>query len=164
MSLIGLSGAPIFAGGDFATFEGTVCAAIGSGRKAALHIHRTLTGEDLFPKPAEPVAAPEMVTMHLFNRIPSEAGVMLPPGERRHSFMEVRQGLVDAPDYRQAAAEAQRCFSCGVCNQCDRCIEFCPEGTVLRDGEGYRFDYGYCKGCGICASQCPRGVIYMSEL
>ncbi len=164
VSLIGLSGAPIFAGGDFATYEGTVSAAIGSGRKAAMHIHRTLSGEDLFPRPAEPVATPEVITMHLFSHAPREDSVMLPPGERRHGFMEVRLGLLDAPDRHPAVDEAQRCFSCGVCNQCDNCIDYCPEGIVLRDGDGYRFDYGYCKGCGICASQCPRGVIYMSEL
>jgi 2-oxoacid:acceptor oxidoreductase gamma subunit (pyruvate/2-ketoisovalerate family) len=163
-ALLGLSGAPIFAGGDFATYEGTVCAAIGSGRKGAWHVHRTLAGEDLFPAPAEPEAAPEVITMHLFNRAPREESAMLPSGERRHSFMEVRLGLLDTPDRRPAVTEALRCFSCGVCNRCDRCIDYCPEGIVLRNGDGYRVDYGYCKGCGICASECPRGVIYMSEL
>jgi Pyruvate/2-oxoacid:ferredoxin oxidoreductase delta subunit len=78
--------------------------------------------------------------------------------------MEVRLGLMDTPDRRSAVTEAGRCFSCGVCNQCDNCLDYCPEGIVLRDGDTYRFDSGYCKGCGICASQCPRGVIYMSEL
>lgn len=163
-NLLGLSGAPIFAGGDFATYEGTVSGAIGSGRKGALHIHRTLSGEDLFPAPADPVAAPEVITTHLFSRSPREEGAMLPPAERRHSFMEVRLGLMDTPDRRLAVTEAGRCFSCGVCNQCDNCLDYCPEGIVLRDGDTYRFDSGYCKGCGICASQCPRGVIFMSEL
>ncbi len=162
--LLGLSGAPIFAGGDFATNEGTVADAIGSGRRGAWHIHRTLTDEDLFPAPKEPVATPEVITMHLFGRAPSHHSVMLPAADRRHTFKEVRLGLADGPDRHPAVAEAQRCFSCGVCNECDRCIDYCPEGIVLRDGDGYRFDYGYCKGCGICSSQCPRGVIYMSEL
>lgn len=89
---------------------------------------------------------------------------MLPVSERRHSFTEVRLGLLDSPDHHPAVAEAGRCFSCGVCNNCDHCVSYCPEGIVVRDGDGYRFDYGYCKGCGICATQCPRGVIYMSEL
>ncbi|MFQ5591366.1 MAG: 2-oxoacid:acceptor oxidoreductase family protein [Phycisphaerae bacterium] len=162
--LVGLSGSPIFAGGDFASSEGTVTAAIGSGRKAALHIHRTLTGEDLFPPEAEPVATPEEIVMHLFTRSPRHRGVTVPALERRRTFTEVRQGYRDSPAYRPAQAEARRCFSCGVCNSCDRCVEFCPEGIVLRDGDGYRFDYGYCKGCGICSTQCPRGIIYMSQL
>ncbi len=162
--LLGLSGAPMFAGGDFATNEGTVTAAIGSGRKAAWHLHRTLTGENLFPPPAEPIAEPDAVTMHLFKRSPSEQSAMISPVERRRTFTEVRRGMIDSPDHHPALIEANRCFSCGVCNQCDACIDYCPEGIVFRNGDGYRFDYGYCKGCGVCASQCPRGVIYMSEL
>lgn len=162
--LLGLSAAPIFAGGDFATNEGTVTAAIGSGRKAALHIHRTLSGEDLFPPETEPVAAPTDITMHIFGHKPGERVAILPMEERRTTFHEVRLGLIDTPDHRTAMAEAQRCFSCGVCNHCDRCTTYCPEGVLVRDGDGYRFDYGYCKGCGICATQCPRGVVYMSEL
>jgi len=163
-ALLGLSGGPIFAGGDFATNEGTVTAAIGSGRKAALHVHRTLSGENLFPPPAGPVAEPDVIRMHLFTHARGEHGAMIAPADRRRTFAEVRLGLIDEPAHRPAATEAQRCFSCGVCNACDRCVEYCPEGIVLRDGDAYRFDYGYCKGCGICASQCPRGVIYMAEL
>lgn len=162
--LLGLSGGPLFAGGDFATNEGTVTAAIGSGKKAAWHIHRTLTGEDLFPPEAEPMAAPDAITMHVFAHTPREEVGMINPLDRRRSFTEVRVGYRDAPDYHPAVAEAQRCFSCGVCNSCDRCKQYCPEGVLLRDGDGYRFDYGYCKGCGVCATACPRGVIFMSEL
>ncbi len=164
--LVGLTAAPVFSGGDFATNEGTVTAAIGNARMAAYHIHRTLTGEDLFPPPAEQVAGPELIHMHIFNHVPREQPVVLPPEVRRTSFEEVRAGLVDEPGHEAAVAEAQRCFSCGVCNECDRCLEYCPEGILLRDsgGDSYRFDFDFCKGCGVCASQCPRGVIYMAEL
>ncbi|MFQ5494296.1 MAG: 2-oxoacid:acceptor oxidoreductase family protein [Phycisphaerae bacterium] len=163
-SLLGLSGAPLFAGGDFATNEGTVAAAIGSGRKAAWHIHRTVTGEDLFPPPAEPVATPDQITMHVFAHHPPEEVGIVEPADRRRTFTEVRTGFSDRADHRPAVEEAGRCFSCGVCNTCDWCLEYCPEGILLRDGDGYRFDYGYCKGCGVCATACPRGVIFMSEL
>lgn len=163
-SLLGLTGAPVFAGGDFAVNEGTVAAAISSGRKAAWHIHRTLTDEDLFPAPAAPVATPEAITMHVFSHAPRERGETIAPNQRRRSFAEVRHGLVDNVDDHPAVDEAKRCFSCGVCNTCDRCVSFCPEGVLFREGDEYRFDFDYCKGCGSCASQCPRGVIYMSEL
>ena len=43
--LLGLLETPVFAIGDLATREGTVAAAIGSGRRAALHIHEALSGE-----------------------------------------------------------------------------------------------------------------------
>ena len=162
--LLGLSAAPIFAGGDFATSDGTVTAAIGSGRRGAMHIHNTLTGENLFPPKQEPLAEPDVISTHIFTRAPKQESVMLEPDRRRRTFDEVRMGLIDVPDNRTAIQEAARCFSCGVCNQCDRCVDYCPEGIVLRDGDSYDFDYSYCKGCGICATQCPRGVIFMSEL
>ncbi|MBK9127605.1 MAG: 2-oxoacid:acceptor oxidoreductase family protein [Phycisphaerales bacterium] len=163
--LAGLTGAPIFAGGDFATNDGTVTAAIGSGRRAALHIHRTLTGEDLFDHAEHVVAGPEAMTMHVFDRRPPLRGDHVAPPARVHSFTEVRLGLHDEPGRPAAALEAGRCLSCGVCNECDRCLSYCPEGVMVHRGNGeYRFDYDYCKGCGICASQCPRGVVYMAEL
>ncbi|MEK6677512.1 MAG: 2-oxoacid:acceptor oxidoreductase family protein [Planctomycetota bacterium] len=163
-ALVGLTGSPVFAGGDFATSEGTVAAAIGSGRRAAWHIHRTLTGDDLFPPLPEPIAGPEVIINHVFPHAPAAHGMVLPPGERRRSFAEVRIGFSDGFEKTVARSEAQRCFSCGMCNECDRCMEHCPEGILVRDGKGYRFDYDYCKGCGLCAAQCPRGVIYMAEL
>ena len=80
--------------------------------------------------------------------------------------MEVRRGLVDIRGHDAAVGEAERCFSCGVCNECDRCLQYCPEGVLLRDpgADKYSFDYEFCKGCGVCATQCPRGVIFMSEV
>ncbi len=163
--LAGLTGCPVFAGGDFATNEGTVTAAIGSGRRAALHVHKTLTGEDLFPPEPPEVASTEHVRLHIFEHQPREQSVTLPPEVRRRSFTEVRQGLIDEPGHPTATLEAERCLSCGVCNECDRCLSYCPEGIMRFRGDGeYEFDYEYCKGCGICASQCPRGVVYMAEL
>jgi Pyruvate/2-oxoacid:ferredoxin oxidoreductase delta subunit len=170
--MLGLSGAPIIAGGDLATNDGTVAGAIGSGHRAALLMHRTLSGEDLPPAPLplprdhEVVAGPQHVHSQLFAHAPRHDGPELPARARRRSFEEVRQGFAYSadPDLAVAVAEAQRCFSCGVCNSCDRCVDHCPEGILRRDLTGYRFDYDYCKGCGVCASECPRGVIYMAEL
>lgn len=162
--LLGLTGSAVLAGGDFATNEGTVAAAIGSGRRAALHIHRQLSGEDLQPPARAPVAGPDQILMQVFEHIPQQHGAELPASIRTHSFIEVRRGFDDDGLGEQAALEAARCFSCGVCNSCDRCVTHCPEGILRRDRDGYHFDYDYCKGCGVCATECPRGVIYMTEL
>lgn len=162
--LLGLTGAPVFAGGDFATNEGTVAAAIGSGRRAALHIHRTLAGEDLLSAERAPVAGPDQILLHVFEHVPQRHGGELPPSVRTRGFVEVRRGFAEGGDSAAASIEAARCFSCGVCNSCDRCVEHCPEGILRRDRDGYHFDYDYCKGCGVCATECPRGVIYMAEL
>ncbi|MEK6797651.1 MAG: FAD-dependent oxidoreductase [Planctomycetota bacterium] len=163
--LLGLTSAPVFACGDFASNDGTVAAAIGGGRRSGWHVHRTLTGEDLFPPPEAPLAGPDAVITHLFSHRPRSEGDTLPASLRRRSFVEVRRGFAAGTE-RLAASEAKRCFSCGVCNECDRCVDHCPEGIMVRNGDGcgYHFDENYCKGCGVCAAECPRGVIFMAEL
>jgi len=164
-ALLGLSGAPFFVGGDFATNEGTVAAAIGCGNRAAKHIHRTLSGEDLFPPADEPVANSDAIKFNRFEHQTCEAVDTLNPASRQCTFDEVHLGFHAGPNGEGAVTEALRCLSCGVCNHCDRCLEYCPEGILCRDEqEGYVFDLEYCKGCGICKTACPRGVIYMTGL
>ena len=70
-------------------------------------------------------------------------------------FTEVNIGL-DGDKLRE---EMERCFSCGVCDDCDNCFVFCPDVAISRKDGVYTIDYDYCKGCLICAQECPRGVI-----
>ncbi len=171
----------VFAGGDVATGLGTVTAAIGSGKRAALAIGRFLRGEPQpeYPPLPENVRAfprpvlPEVVTFEELNtaylrREPRPEARLRPAGERLHDWAEVRQGL----ELETAVAEGRRCFSCGTCNRCDNCLNFCPDISVRRRGDWhaghptypyYEFDYDYCKGCGVCASECPRHAITMEE-
>lgn len=162
--LIGLTGAPIFAGGDLASNEGTVAAAIGSGRKAAWQVHRSLTGENLFPQDPAPVVPPTTIRFTAFQKYAQARGRHLEPARRISSFDEVRVGLDDSSDHDTAVRESQRCFTCGACTGCDICRANCPEGVLTRRGAEYAFDYDYCKGCGLCAFECPRGVIVMEQL
>jgi 2-oxoacid:acceptor oxidoreductase delta subunit (pyruvate/2-ketoisovalerate family) len=64
-----------------------------------------------------------------------------------------------------AIREADRCFNCGICNQCDNCYMFCPDIAVIRekDGELRRINYDYCKGCGLCVVECPRNAMTLRE-
>jgi NADPH-dependent glutamate synthase beta subunit-like oxidoreductase/Pyruvate/2-oxoacid:ferredoxin oxidoreductase delta subunit len=165
-TLLGLSGAPFFLGGDFATNAGTVSAAIGCGIRAARHIHKTLSDEDLFPPDPDPTASTDDIKFQRFEHLPDEPVNTLDPELRRACFDEVHLGFAAGPNGDRAVHEAQRCLSCGVCNQCDRCLEYCPEGILNRsaDGKSYEFDLEYCKGCGVCMTACPRGAIYMTEL
>jgi 2-oxoacid:acceptor oxidoreductase gamma subunit (pyruvate/2-ketoisovalerate family) len=156
--IVGIAGAPLFIGGDLGRSEGTVAAAIGSGRRAALHIHRTLSGQDLLTSDEPRVATINDIHTRTFGHAPRHRGRAIARPLREHTFAEVHGGIDDA------AAEAQRCFSCGVCNSCDRCVTYCPEGVLTTDGDSYTFNYDYCKGCGVCASECPRGVIVMAEI
>jgi len=166
--LLGLLETPVFAIGDLATGDGTVAGAIGSGRRSAVHIHGVLSGEHVhITEHAEAqrdvdiwfdeVISADAMKLHLFERQPVTEGDSLGAAERRSTFDEVHMGL-------ENAAEAGRCLSCGVCNECDACCTYCPEGVLKRVGDRLEFDYSYCKGCGICVAECPRNVIFMSHL
>lgn len=166
--LLGLLETPVYAVGDLATNDGTVAAAIGSGRRAALHIHQTLTGEVVITGEQsrvrsdvdewhDEVIKAEALRMHLFERHPADESDALDPVARRATFDEIHHGLTEA-------SEAKRCLSCGVCNECDICVTYCPEGVLKRVGHDLVFDYAYCKGCGICVTECPRNVVFMSHL
>jgi len=63
---------------------------------------------------------------------------------------------------KAAIKEAERCFNCGICNDCDNCWLFCPEVAIGR-GEKRVIDLDYCKGCGICMTECPRNAIVLEE-
>ena len=61
------------------------------------------------------------------------------------------------------SSEADRCFSCGVCNYCDNCWIYCPDVAIARHEDEYEFLYDYCKGCLVCAFECPRNAISIRE-
>lgn len=147
--------APVYPAGDLLTNEGTVTAAIGCGRDMALMLHERFSGERLYhEKPAEEtVVRADGIRMHHFSIQRPHTQAELPVDQRR-SFDEVHQEL-------EGIEEAKRCLSCGVCNGCDRCVTYCPDGVLRRENGRVVFDYEYCKGCGVCVSECSRAVIYM---
>jgi NADPH-dependent glutamate synthase beta subunit-like oxidoreductase len=149
-------GALVYAAGDLLTNEGTVTAAIGCGKDMALLLHEKFSGEILYtePPPVESVVRADRIRLQHFDRTHPQHENVLPFAERNHSFKEVRQGL-------DSAEEAKRCLSCGVCNACDRCVTYCPDGVLQREGDDLVFNYEYCKGCGVCVAECSRAVIYM---
>ena len=159
-----LDGSLVFAGGDLAAGEGTVTAAIGSGRAAAARIQAALGGTESEQPTLPEFARPDVVILNRFPRSPQRKCTTLPAAERRTSFAEVRLGLLDEQADDAIDAEAERCLSCGTCTDCGTCVAYCPEGVLRADGPRcLAFDYDYCKGCGLCATQCPRGAIVMES-
>jgi 2-oxoacid:acceptor oxidoreductase delta subunit (pyruvate/2-ketoisovalerate family) len=146
----------IFAGGDavYGTPE-RVADAIASGRRAAIAIDFFLRGKEPEPSPPLPEVSFKELNLAYFTHRPR---VKVPPISldlRLHSFAEVWGGL----DKDEVRNEAERCFSCGTCNECDNCWLYCPEMAVKKKDGEYEIDYDFCKGCGICANECPRRVI-----
>ncbi|MBA4395903.1 MAG: hypothetical protein C0394_00715 [Syntrophus sp. (in: bacteria)] len=81
--------------------------------------------------------------------------------ERSRSFEEIDLKI----SAQLAMKEAERCFNCGLCNQCDNCYIYCPDSSVIReaDHQGRHIDYDYCKGCGLCVVECPRNAMSLGE-
>ncbi|MCL5284376.1 MAG: FAD-dependent oxidoreductase [Nitrospirae bacterium] len=152
----------IFAGGDAAPGGGLVSQAVGSGHRGARMIDAMLRKKE-FPVAAPPSPIPfSGLNMAYFDHRSAYRPEELSP-EVRTGFSEIeRTAPLDL--IRQ---EADRCFSCGHCLECDNCWTLCPDGAVLRTAGisalpvPYVFDYDYCKGCGLCVRECPSGHIRM---
>jgi len=175
----------IFAGGDLTSIQRTVAHAIGSGKKAAIAIDAFLKGKNTeeviiqnlvgegpslsifgYLHPGERLRNPHVVAfeelnMDYFEPAKRQGEVKSPVKERIKGFKEVSSTLSEGV----ALDEAERCFSCGTCNECENCYVFCPDGSVLKKEElfSHEVDYDYCKGCGICFTECPRGAISLKE-
>ncbi|MFN4218238.1 MAG: NAD(P)-binding protein [Candidatus Bipolaricaulia bacterium] len=152
-----LERAGIFIGGDAQTGPSTVAQAMRSGKEASHAIKSFLRGERK-PKPTHLEEALR-INFSYFVHKPRVPTPQLPIAERIVNFAETKRPL----DAHQALSEAQRCFSCGVCNNCDNCWVFCPDAAIARVNGTYTVNYDFCKGCGVCAEECPRSVISLVE-
>jgi len=153
-----VDGMQIFSGGDAVTGAGRVVDAIASGKRAARAIDKCLRGKEVEEEPVKELAPLEDINTAYF---PRQSVVRMPElsgGERTSSFSEIHLGI----SVEEGIKEATRCFSCGVCKECDNCLYFCPDICVAVMDGNYEFDYDYCKGCGICSHECPAGVIRMA--
>ena len=183
--------AGIYAGGDIIDQPHTVVHAVASGKRAVLAMDcERGRGEDWDETVARigigdggalsfsaymgwdrdyPVALSrrkvvrtENIVYDYFQKVSAVRVTAQAPQQRIRSFEPFHQTFTED----QAQAEAVRCFHCGRCIECDNCLIFCPEISVLlseRAGGRYQVDYDYCKGCGICAVECPRQAITMVE-
>ena len=175
----------IFAGGDLASNQRTVAHAIGSGKKAALAIDCYLKGKDT-EEAIRQILIGDGPSISIFRHLHPEERPMNPhvvtfeelnmdyfePSKRRRES----KGLVKArikgfgevtSTFTESIAleEAERCFSCGTCNECENCYIFCPDASILKRDEilAHQVDYDFCKGCGICFIECPRRAISLEE-
>jgi formate dehydrogenase beta subunit len=159
-----LSGHPgIFAGGDARGHGGSVSAAVGDGRRAAIAIDAYIAGKSApAAEQHTPIPIADLNLSYFDHSQRVEARIVAPP--ERTADAEIEKAISHAGlDH-----EAHRCFSCGECMSCDNCWTLCPDNSVLKargeDGRWrYVFDYDHCKGCGICAHECPVGYIAMRD-
>ena len=181
------SNVKFFAGGDAAGGSAFVADAIAGGKMGALAISCFLGSKDVeaqfkayqlgisrayslqhFIQQAEVdsenlkrVVAYDQINTLFFSRQPRIVPQAANPRTRKASFSEV----VDGIDPANMEEEIARCFNCGTCIDCENCMDFCPDISILRDAKSgnYDFDSDYCKGCGMCSVACPRNIIDMEK-
>lgn len=67
------------------------------------------------------------------------------------------QGIFDKPLYIRF--DATLCAHSRASRQgCNRCLNVCPTGAILPDGDTVKIDPDVCAGCGACAAVCPSGA------
>lgn len=148
-----------FAGGDIVTGAASVVEAIAAGRKSAEKIDRVFRGIDDPVEEEYEEFGIEKINTDYFPKLKQNSQPRILPGKARKDFSEIMNGYNE--DLIQK--EAERCFSCGVCNYCDNCWIFCPDTAIIRREDEYEINYDYCKGCLVCVQECPRNVFVIEE-
>ncbi len=182
--------ARIFAGGDIIDTPRTVAHAVASGKKAAIVMDCDRKGVDFAEvldeiaigdgpaisfskymgwKPLNPVRQnsravvdSEKIEYDYFDKAPQLKERSRPADVRKCCFEAYSSTFTED----NVQHEAARCMHCGRCTECDNCLIFCPDVSILVKGNGlfgYSIDYDYCKGCGICFTECPRHAITMID-
>jgi len=172
----------VFAGGDIVTGPASIIQAVGAGRRAAVSIHRYLTGQDM---KAEREEVEETTWVKDWERLMKKPRRYEAPIEKpRLSFEEAERFLEETK--RKAMFEAFRCLGCGPCSEClanidlcegdkavvdkkrctgcNVCAIVCPFDAIEKDEEEIaKVNEELCKGCGICAAHCPERAISMQQ-
>jgi len=117
----------VFGGGDVVSGGATAIEAVASGKEAAKSIDRYLRGVDLAEGrdeiliPTEDIEVDGALKMRYAPAMPT-----LSLSKRKTTFGEVELGLKEAI----ALAEADRCLSCAVCCECEKCVEACKLDAI----------------------------------
>jgi 2-oxoacid:acceptor oxidoreductase delta subunit (pyruvate/2-ketoisovalerate family) len=137
--------------------EGLADCMVGDGPAHSMEIH--MKGERY--KRSSHIVPYEEINTDYFSFTQGITQPRLLRDERLTSFEEVDLKISASVAMR----ESERCFNCGLCNQCDNCYIYCPDMSVVHDSSinGRHVDYDYCKGCGICVVECPRNAMSLEE-
>jgi ferredoxin len=66
-------------------------------------------------------------------------------------------GSFDKPKYVHFTAELCAHSRSGLTG-CHRCLDLCPTGAIVPDGDHVKISAEICAGCGQCAAACPTGA------
>lgn len=121
----------VYAAGDAVSGPSSVVQAMATGRKVALTVHRSISGNQ---HEGNSVLRP---LNRDFPAIPKDLAVLSRPemphrraDDRRDNFGEVTLGYSES----QVVFEARRCLQCGVCSQCLQCVDACGSISAVNHG------------------------------
>ncbi len=145
----------VFAGGDDIEL-GLVTIAIAQGRFAAEAIDAWIQGKPVQKAAPQPCIASDRIKLDWYTRAERHERDAVPV-DQRDMDTEVQLGLSEI----DAADEAKRCMSCGMCMDCETCWMYCTNNCFARlpKGEHYKVKLELCNGCKKCAEACPCGFI-----
>lgn len=134
----------VFAAGDVIK-QGLFTNAIADGNKAAKNVINYLSKQDLDTFDTAPMLTRDKVKTQYYQGLSPLKVQEIEPWE-----------------------EKERCMSCGLCRDCEFCLEACPEQAISKfvDVNGntvYTSNEERCIGCGICAGVCPCGIWNMKD-
>lgn len=149
----------VYAGGDITADVALATMAIGEGRRKALTMAYFLENRSPEKVTPLPIIKTDRMRLDHYEKTPKLQRSSVPLEERLKSFDEV----INMLSQDDAAKEAARCMSCGMCFDCEKCYLFCQDGAVeiLPKGQHYKFILNKCTGCKKCMEECPCGYIDM---
>jgi heterodisulfide reductase subunit A-like polyferredoxin len=130
----------VFAAGDVVVGPSMINTAAGQGTRAAHMIDRWLQGQpfdvadfdrELSPVDKQAVLARQTAISELRPDDKRPTG-KLAPGE----FYPDEETMTE----EQALASAGRCLDCGVCSECQQCVQVCPADCIHLDMQGSEMD------------------------
>ncbi len=165
----------IFAAGDAVTGPATVIEAIGGGKRAAMAIHRYLSGIPQPQMPPVPVRRGRMECLE----VPAITKMILKRPEmgflnidrRRTTFQQAELGYTE----NEVREEARRCLRCDICRRCGECVEICRDKMKIDALQMGYLDFDHpvktdfrrtedrCITCGACANNCPNDAMKMED-
>jgi NADPH-dependent glutamate synthase beta subunit-like oxidoreductase/Pyruvate/2-oxoacid:ferredoxin oxidoreductase delta subunit len=152
----------VWAGGDDIEL-GLATIAVSQGRHAAEMIHASLRGLPPPPKDERPkIPASRIKLEHYESKPRAERSIMAAPERLAQPDAEIDRGITK----EQFLEEVTRCFSCGLCFDCEKCWMYCQSSCFVkledrRPGHYFKIKLEVCDGCKKCADECPCGFVEM---
>jgi len=152
----------VWAGGDDLDL-GLATIAVYQGRRAADTIHAALRGLPPLRKDDRPKIPVSRIKLDTYEAKPRAERAILSVEERlADGDAEIDHGITR----EQFLAEVGRCFSCGLCFDCEKCWMYCQVNCFAKleekqPGHYFKIKLELCDGCKKCAEECPCGFLEM---